>query len=271
MTPASGRIVVAGDWHAHTRWATRVIEAARDAGIDKLIHVGDFGLGLGPWNYERDVEQAAALAGVTLHIVPGNHDNHDLIDELAADAGRRDEDGFAKLSEHVRFTPRAHTWQWEHRRFASLMGAYSIDQRWRTAGVDWWPQEEPTFADLGELLRLTEAKQIDVLIGHDVPAGTPTKSSFTLPPQLDAESRRTQALLAQAVQALQPPVVFSGHWHQRLTHEIPAEAHPTRVEVLDKEDTTGNAVVLDLATLEVSPLPVEPLPRTHIGHPAKRR
>lgn len=32
MTPASGRIVVAGDWHAHTRWATRVIEAARDAG-----------------------------------------------------------------------------------------------------------------------------------------------------------------------------------------------------------------------------------------------
>lgn len=30
MTPASGRIVVAGDWHAHTRWATRVIEAARD-------------------------------------------------------------------------------------------------------------------------------------------------------------------------------------------------------------------------------------------------
>lgn len=97
---------------------------------------------------------------------------------------------------------------------------------------------------------------LDVLVTHDVPeGGALVKSGFPVREPELSEANEVRALLRQAVDRTKPHLVFCGHWHQRRSGVI---THPdgsqTTTHVLDMEWTHGNAVVLDLDTLDVQPL-----------------
>ncbi|WP_043507037.1 hypothetical protein [Georgenia sp. SUBG003] len=62
--------------------------------------------------------------------------------------------------------------------------------------------------------------------------------------------------MRQAVERTRPALLAHGHWHQRLTSElIRADGGVTRVESLAADDMPRDAVLLDLKTLHVGPLP----------------
>lgn len=252
------RVVVLGDLHGDVVAFRLLVErAVQEMRLTRLlVSVGDFGIG--PWpaeNQDKVLRRADDLldeAGAFLLLTPGNHENWDTLDQAAAQ--RSDGLGFAVLGRHgrVRVSPRGHRFQVGGLAFGSLGGAVSVDQSHRRAGSSWWPQEAPREADL---VRLGD-QRLDVLVTHDVPAGVPLVSDGRWAPALIAQSDNVRALLAQAVINTRPTVVFAGHWHQRLTHDlIRGDGGTTRVEVLSEEHTTGNAISLDLLTLAVTGLP----------------
>lgn len=241
-------IVVAGDWHGDAVWGSAVIAAARQAGADIVWHVGD--LGVGPWGMGRDrigpgLARACAEHRVQVWATAGNHENHRTWDHALQTP---DATGLGQLAPGVLLLPRPHRWTVDDRRIGSLGGAFSIDRGRRTPELDWWPQERVTSE---QVLALGD-EPLDVLVTHEVPAGAAVDKAFRLPRHLEIEADADRDLVARAVLATAPRLVLCGHWHQRRTLDLGA----TRVEVLDRERTEGNAVVLDTRTLKVSPLEV---------------
>lgn len=218
-----------------------------------MIHVGDFGFdwpGAKRGRYEARLNKYLMDYGVTLIVSGGNHDNWETLAKLPLGG-----DGLANFRSNIRVLPRGGRTQIGGLVVGALGGAFSVDYEHRTEGKDWWSSEEPTAEDLR---RLAEGGPVDVLITHDAPAGVPVRGDVALPAKLIARAEMTRALLLDAVEALAPPNVFCGHWHQRLIHEI---AHPdgrvSRVDVLNKEySREGNAV---LVWPGQTPFRIEPL------------
>ena len=259
--PADGRIVVAGDWHGNTLHAMTAIAEAGRLGIDTVLHVGDLAVlwpGDAGASFTFKLQRELDKHGVRLYLVDGNHDNHTALRALPRDnAGlgvvRTKTKGGGQL-DLIRWVPRGHRWTWPGAggrvvRFGALGGAYSIDWRYRKAGLTWWPiDEEVAPEDLEQL----GTEPLDVLISHDCPTGAVPNSTMRIPIGDEAQSKVSRDLLRQAVDATRPALQFCGHWHQRRIFQVDhSEGPPTAVHVLDMDGTSLNWVVLDLDAVEV--------------------
>src|SRR6516225_8423012 len=147
MEPVPERIGVAGDWHGNMAWATRAvrkISALLPAdGPRIIVHLGDFGIWPGPGGreYLSRLDAALTAAGAVLSFVDGNHEDFAQLARL-----RPGPDGRAQVTERIWHLPRGHRWRWHGRDWLALGGAVSLDRAVRTAGADWWPEEEITLA-----------------------------------------------------------------------------------------------------------------------------
>lgn len=171
-----------GDVHGNTVFMRSAIERASSRGINTMLQVGDFGY----WphtksgvNFLNDVERFGAEHNVTVWWIDGNHENHEWL-------GLKDrlEDETVAISEHCRYLPRGHRWEWEGVRFGALGGAFSIDWRVCVPMVSWWPQEVVHLRDVDRL----GSDPLDVLVTHDHPAGFDLPTDFSLRPADQAVS-----------------------------------------------------------------------------------
>lgn len=246
-------IAVSGDWHGDVPWMRAVVDAAAAAGAELILQVGDLAVlwpGRDKGKFDRRLQQRLELRDMRFVFVDGNHDNHHELRLLPLD-----DDGLAPLRPHVRYLPRGGRLKYAGLTIAGLGGAYSVDREWRTAGKDWWPEEDVTDEDVD---RLIAGGRADVLIMHDAPSGVRVRTDLDLPPEIVAASLATRARLRRAVDVLRPANVFAGHWHQRVVDVI---VHPggeqTRVDVLDMNSSRdGNAVLVWPSNF---PLRIEPL------------
>lgn len=248
VDPSGRRIVVAGDWHGSLGWAVDVVERAHHHGAHLIVQLGDFGA-LWPGDggrFERRLDARLARRDMQVLFIAGNHDVWPELVKLPLD-----DDGFGVLRSRIRYAPQGYRFRVGGRTFGVLAGAHSVDQDVRTAGVDWWPEEEPTQADVD---RLGDAP-LDVLLAHDAPLGAPLASELNLPPGHPADGPRE--LITQAVERTRPRLLLHGHWHQRASYTVAHAGGATRVEALgcDGDMTGGDAVLLDLEMLSVEPLP----------------
>ena len=152
-----GRVLIAGDTHGNTKWVKHLTEVAARNDCPVIIQVGDFGYFPdhrdGP-RFLSAVDQACAANGVELWFIDGNHDDHTSLAEL--------EHGHipVQVAEHVTYLPRGTRLHVGGRTFGFLGGAFSVDWRDRTAGIDWWHHE---VTDTDDVARLGP-EQLDVLI-----------------------------------------------------------------------------------------------------------
>lgn len=252
--PESGAVVIAGDWHGNNSWMRRALRQINNAGHKMVIHVGDLKvlwsqegplsdaeqvLMPGAKGYDRFTLQLATLLEeleMTLLFIDGNHDNHPVLRALPLD-----ENGFGIISNRLKYIPRGHRFNIGGVRFAGLGGAFSIDRAWGTKGVDWWPEESVTEDDVAAL----GTEPVDVLLTHEVPGGIDVVKKMVLPDLVEMEANISRWLIRDAVRNVTPKLVFSGHWHQRLTQFLPHSQ--TSVQVLDMDGREGNLVVLRLS------------------------
>ncbi|MCU6481964.1 metallophosphoesterase [Arthrobacter sp. A2-55] len=244
--------VIAGDWHGHETFSTAMIHRIADRGHKVIIHVGDLGLLWpveGPDNprhrfqdrFTANLVKAVEERGLTFIFIDGNHDNHTAFRALPLN-----EEGFGVVSDQVLYAPRGLRWTLGGKRFGALGGAFSIDRAWRRLGESWWLEETTTRADVERLGR----DPLDVLITHEVPAGIDVKKVFELPENLEREASANRLLVLDGVRNTNPDLVFSGHWHQRLSQRLPH--HGASVHVLDREGSERNLATLDLETMTVT-------------------
>ncbi|WP_444663593.1 metallophosphoesterase family protein [Cellulomonas sp. CW35] len=224
-----------------------MISRAAAAGAQVVLHVGDLNVpAIGAPSIVKTLNEKCARTGVVVLVSPGNHDDWDRID-----AAPLDDAGLHVLGRHVRVIPRGARFEIAGRRFGALGGAVSVLGR-LVRGETWWPQEAIT----DEHVRLLGTAPLDVLLTHDAPAGVPLASGYDPPADLVAEADELRARLLRAVQSTRPRLVFCGHWHTRRIYDLRVDDETTTtVHVLNREHTAGNAVLLDLSTLHVSPLP----------------
>lgn len=167
------------------------------------IQVGDFGIGFGQSDYwHQSINSFHQLGGH--RFIRGNHDNPAMC--------KQEMIGYipdGTVEDDVMF----------------IGGAWSIDNPaappgWfrRTAGYDWWFDEECSDDEFEIMYETYKAVKPRVMITHDCPAMISYRmfwgSGFIRGP---VYPNRTSAWFDRFFQAHQPEFHFFGHWHKTMT------------------------------------------------------
>ena len=167
---------------------------------NRLIAGLDYSLQLGDMSFRYDQIQA----GPNHKFFGGNHDNYDSIQYSPHYVNKRF--GQVKLDREVFI----------------VEGAFSIDIAYRLMGhvkgesKSWWPQEELTFKEMNECLRLYAEMKPDVVVTHTCP--TSIENIIGNPRTLDMYGlsgyvSRTHELLQAMLDTHSPAVWAFGHFH----------------------------------------------------------
>lgn len=225
------KIGILGDTHANISWIRFALWKMHKEGISEVLQVGDFGIGENPHSvlFTQIASELAEKYGITLRVVPGNHESWPLINRLTS--GIRTE--WAELAPNILIAPRGIRWEWDSVTFVALGGAPSVDRTWRLAEQEyitdfkkyiWFEDEMITWEDVEYVAAGGHA---DVMVGHDAPEGVPTienrigSNPFGWDPSdllyaADGRKRYTEAFKAVA-----PDTVLAGHYHFKVDDMIP--------------------------------------------------
>lgn len=233
------KLVVAGDWHGNLRWAMQVVKFAHDAGIDKIIQVGDFGF----WPHKyQGVEYLDYLNKslidnhVMVYWLDGNHENHAALRALMENTYRNDK-GHYYIRSEILYSPRGNRWHWDGKSFETVGGAYSIDKFARTPGESWWADETLSEGELNSVLM--GSKKVDYLFTHDCPTSVPMTGLKN-----DPDSHIHRQKIDRVGNALHPTLWFHGHMHTQMEYMF----NNSIVYGLNMDGTYGNIGVLDTET-----------------------
>lgn len=210
-------IGVAGDWHGNTGWAKESLKSFKEAGIQHIFHLGDFGIwgGHDGGVYIRKVNKWLTENDQTLYVTLGNHEDY-----VRVNATPVAEDGtqWYHGNSRIKLLPRGFrgvVGATVERSWVSLGGANSIDFKGRREGISWWREESIT---VGDVYKAVEGGGADLMFCHDAPTGVPMEyerkaESAGWHPDEVHYSNQGREMLKQAVDVIQPTVLFHGHHH----------------------------------------------------------
>lgn len=219
----TGLTTFVGDSHSDAPWLTMVMSAAKNAGSDRLIQLGDFGLwpGRSGETFLNEVAGSLEHYDMELLFIDGNHDWHEQRLQF-----QPDEDGLVTVRPRLRFAPRGTVLELVPGvRALAIGGAPSIDRGYRTQGVSWWPEETVSYA---EMERCIKVGQVDVVLAHDAPLGPHFRA---LAPWETGLAHRK--LMSEIWVSARPRWWFSAHYHQRVSEQVYRDGLSTRFEILD--------------------------------------
>lgn len=249
-------IGLSGDWHGNVRWAESVLQQFADAEVTTVLHAGDFGIwpGMQGASYLSEIMGTCSKLGITLLVVPGNHEDYTQINDPEGPTPDKQVLGSGDGWE-VSLLPRGYKFNILGRNFLAFGGAPSIDFEYRKEGISWWPEEMIRDSDLD---RLTDIGSVDVMIAHDAPDGgtdavqriidTPVEESMWSKAGLDycAVGRMK---MNKAVEIVNPRMFVHGHMH--VADEKYYEDIDRRYVSLGPDGDLGNVAVLELETMQV--------------------
>ncbi len=196
-------MIITGDIHADFTQFNTFINKKKP---ETIICCGDFGY----WpiyndkRYKNDVDLLKPQ-NTKIYWCDGNHEQHDLLDELVVKNGRQP----IEVAENVFYVPRGCVLTFNDKNFLFMGGADSIDKQYRKIKIDWFPQEIVSEKDLSYI----EDKKIDVVISHTCPYDIVNQCILKNPGYAskfnDPSSRALQVILEEH----KPKEWFFGHWH----------------------------------------------------------
>jgi len=221
------RVLFVGDVHANTAFLKEVYSMAERYEVDRVFQVGDFGWWPRMPTGERFINAASSLAtktNIPLIFVDGNHEDHSQLPH--------DGEVMQELKPGLHYLARGVVITLGNARVLGHGGAVSVDQAWRTEHIDWFREE---VANHASFLKSIDAKNVDVVVAHDVPAGTDLRLTFPVTPSIDAHCKQHRDSMLEILETHDPYLWVAGHYHQRVTQRI----GNTTVEVLDGDGTTN--------------------------------
>ncbi len=254
---------VLGDTHGNTAAIRFMLWSMHKLGIQKVIHVGDFGIYTdnGGMKFASKANQYAQEFGITLIVVPGNHENWRVINEMVGD----DRENLAAYRSNIFIAPRGYRWDWNGMSFLALGGAPSVDRTIRISwelsrkpgnvNKYWYGEEQITQEDVDYTVAGGYA---DVMIGHDAPHGIQgiervirgNPHGFKQVDLLYAEEGRL--LMTEAFRGVAPEFFFHGHYHTPVNENIRRpggeDGEITHVIGLDCEFNNYSMATIDTET-----------------------
>lgn len=187
---------IVGDVHGKYAQYAKLAHKAKKEGL-KTVQLGDMGFRYGHFkHFGLDPEDHLFFGG--------NHDNYDIYHDSPNVLG---DYGYGEMGDVE---------------FFFVRGAFSIDRFLRTAGVDWWPEEELTQEEFVKAKEMYLEQKPSIVITHDAPDHMrdvliSKGKSMLGSKKLDT---RTGYQLDTMFQAHQPDLWIFGHWHVSCDHKI---------------------------------------------------
>lgn len=107
-----------------------------------------------------------------------------------------------------------------------VRGAWSIDHKMRTAGIDWWPEEEISIALHKHILGYYKQCKPETVVSHDGPIeawGHTTNPDFPIRFGHDTENgiipTRTTTLFEKMLEIHRPKLWIFGHHHRLIVEQ----------------------------------------------------
>jgi len=206
------RALFAGDIHGNTDHAEWLFEVAVENDCSHIIACGDFGYWVHISSGQKFVNRIAKLAETNnIHFlwVDGNHENHDILNDLLAKHG--DSEPIPTPNEWVKWIPRGCRFRIGDTNLMGYGGAWSVDWMDRTEGLSWWRGEliDP------EHIAQVDDEPVDILVTHEAPMGAQLSYKDKLP-----QSVAQRELVSTLVEKVTPELVICGHHHTRETFTI---------------------------------------------------
>jgi len=215
-------IIVLGDIHARWGLVNTLINKKKPDIVLQVVDLGWFP----HWDGKKEQDTAMTSQGwtykyktfdqfglkmhnTTMYWCCGNHENHaDLIERVKSRE--------TEVMPSVFYMPFGTTLVLEDGRVVLFCGgARSTDRKWRTEGIDWWPEEEVTLKGLDEL----PETNIDIVISHTCPEEFLAqmddrgiiKVDLTNPNQKDG----SRHALSYVLNKYKPDLWYFGHFHKQ--------------------------------------------------------
>ena len=102
-------------------------------------------------------------------------------------------------------------------------GAWSIDWKYRTDGIDWWRDEELSYNEFNNLIDIYSVAKPRIMITHDCPTLAAYYMFIKEGKTLGGKTlhlTKTGEALQQMFEIHQPDFWFFGHWHHSKTQKI---------------------------------------------------
>ena len=151
-------LYITGD--VHGTWDNRENFLQSLTPEDKVICLGDLG-----WSWNAKLVEEFDPHCEWLSVF-GNHENYTLIEQMPI--VERYGGKVRQMKDNVFYLMNGEMYEIEGNKFFAFGGALSIDKRWRTPYVSWWPQEQPTTEEFNHALDTLEKNdwKFDVLLTH---------------------------------------------------------------------------------------------------------
>ena len=222
----------AGDIHGNLDHAKWLFRNAADNKVDYIIACGDFGYWAHlKWGQKflNEVARMAETNNIKLYWVDGNHENHDMLDDLVRKHGETNP--IPTPNEWVMWIPRGCRFTIAGHTFMGYGGAYSVDWKDRIEGHSWWRQEL-----INEYaIDFVEPHKVDVLVTHEAPLGRKISYKDEI-----AISVRQRELVQEIQDKVRPDLHVCGHHHTRQTWMN----GDTEVHVLGRDDMFDESVLI---------------------------
>ncbi len=251
-----------GDIHGDTDAARFMLWSMWKQGVEVVIQVGDFGIYTDNprMKFANVVNELCKKYGIILVVVPGNHENWRVINEMTG-TNRTD---LATYRSNIFVAPRGYRCEMGGMSFVMLGGAPSVNRmqlkasdaarRSASANLDWYWEEQIRGEDVDYVVAGGYA---DVMIGHDAPHGIAGVENAIRGPHnwhiadvLYAEEGRR--LLTEAFRGVNPAFYFHGHYHMPIDEHIQVHGGEwgeyTHVIGLNKEAHNFSTAILDTDT-----------------------
>lgn len=189
-------IRIIGDVHGHY---AEYVKIATQSDTHYTLQLGDMG-----FSYRHF--QKCGLSSAQHMFFGGNHDNYDLYNLCPNALG---DYGMIKLP--------------GEKPFFFVRGAYSIDKKYRTIGIDWWEREELTVEQGQKALELYSKVKPTLMITHDCPEVMREVFLSKNMGMMGGNKKiitRTGNLLQKMFEIHQPKLHIFGHWHQSIREKI---------------------------------------------------
>lgn len=207
-------IVMIGDLHGNVNGLTR-LDALVDPGVP-FLQVGD--LGWYPDTKDALVEWGRQ-AKRQLYWIKGNHEHFPSVPLEAAEP--------VEVAENLIYVPGGYRLELDGRAIGCLGGAASIDRKWRSFGIDWFPEENILAA---EEARAAEWDAIDIMVSHVPPQHVIernfSRSAMVQMFEVDYGWTDPNAMIVKRIwERAGCPPLYCGHMHRAV--------HDGNVRILD--------------------------------------
>lgn len=182
---------------------------------DYLIILGDAGVCWDAGAMDMEVQEMMHDLPCTVLWIDGNHENFEEIEKYPVEEWHGGKVQF--IREDIIHLMRGQVFEIEEKTFFTFGGGNSIDKRWRTPYISWWPQEMPSWEEYEEGMRNLE--KVDWSVDYVLTHTCPEHIAHLLVADVYPGEGELLRYFDDISQQLEFDMWYFGHWHLDQTED----------------------------------------------------